>query len=203
MTQGDSLQAVLDSVFAAPEYQWVVRSDPWRWLREARARVYDWLLALRDGNPLAFRLLELALGLVFAAVLVYAGYVLWLTLRRGARAAGAVHADAPREPRDAEWHLRQADAAAAAGRHRDAFRLAFAALALRLDSLGRVRWAASKTPAEFAREARLAPDERARLRTLVATLYRELYGGAPAGADDYARWRAAALGIWEADAIAP
>ena len=67
--------------------------------------------------------------------------------------------------------------------------LAFVGLALTLDAQGLLRYHASKTPAECAREARLTREDRERLRSLVRALYAHVFGGHPLAADDYRRWR--------------
>jgi hypothetical protein len=81
----------------------------------------------------------------------------------------------------------------------DALQHVFLALALVLDGRGIVRFHPSKTPGEYASEARLPPTERTRLRTLVRELYAGAFGGAPVGAEDYRRWRAALM-EWHAPA---
>lgn len=195
MIPGDSLRAVLDSVFAAPAYRWQERPDPWRWLREWAERLTDWLIALRSEHPGGFKLVIAAAGVLFAAVLAHAGFILWQTVRRAA-AAEVAAPGAEADTRDADWHFRQADEAARGGLYREALRLVFAGVVLRLDALGTLERMAGKTPAEYAREARLAGDDRERLRDLVGALYRHVYGGVPCGPDDYARWRSAARGAW-------
>ncbi|HET7600498.1 MAG TPA: DUF4129 domain-containing protein [Gemmatimonadales bacterium] len=197
---GDSLRAVLDSVFAAPAYRWIEQPDPWAQLRAWFWRATEWLLALRADHPAAFRAVVAGMCLVVAAVLAHAGYVLWRTARGIARPDDVARAEAAPERRDAEWYARAADAAAARGRHREALRLAFMGLTLRLDALGVVRWAAGKTPAEYARETGLSAADRERLGALVRALYRYIYAAAPCGPEDYARWRAAAAEPWHAAA---
>jgi hypothetical protein len=55
--QPDSLRAVLDSVFAAPDYLWVERTPPLAFLGVAGSR--DWRGGSRtaEAHPLGFRLL--------------------------------------------------------------------------------------------------------------------------------------------------
>ena len=74
----------------------------------------------------------------------------------------------------------------------DAMKTAFMGIALELDARGALRFDPSKTPGEYAREARLSPGERDTLRARVNVLYSVVFGGAPFDADDYRRWRAAA-----------
>jgi hypothetical protein len=160
----------------------------------------EWLRALRADNPLVFRLLVLALLLALVLVLAHAAWLVCRTVR-GARSEDAVEAQAVvTELRDAEWFARAADRAAAEGRFADALRLAFVALALGLDRQGLLQYHASKTPAECARDARLAPGDRERLRGMVRTLYLHAFGGRPAELDDYRHWRAAGAEPWHAPA---
>ncbi len=200
MTPDGRLRAVLDSVFTAPAYHWSKHPDPWQWVRDWLYRIVDWLLALRTEHPASFKLVLAAAGIVFVAILVHAGCILWRTIGRATGADASTHETAQADARDAEWHFRQADAAAAAGRYREALRLVFAGVVLRLDALGTVHRTAGKTPAEYAREARLAGEDRARLGELVSALYRHLYAGVPCGPEDYARWRGSARGSWHAAA---
>jgi hypothetical protein len=196
----DTLRAALDSVFAGPAYRWVERPDPLRLLREWLARLTEWLTALREGSPFWYRgLIALLIG-VLLAILAHAAWVFWLTLRGATRttpAAGPAHARPQRDPRA----LRdEADRAAAGGRHADALRLGFLALALELDAGGVVSYAPGKTPADYAREARLVTTDRGRLGELVRELYRHVYGAVPCTRDDCARWLADARREWHAPA---
>ena len=107
---------------------------------------------------------------------------------------------APRARRDAAWYLREADHAAAAGLIAEALQLAFVGLALTLDGQGLLRYHASQTPAEVARAARLAAQDRERLRALVQALYGYVFGGRPCAPADYRRWREGSAGPWHAAA---
>jgi ABC-type nickel/cobalt efflux system permease component RcnA len=155
---------------------------------------------LRADNPLVFRLLILALMLALVLILAHAAWLVWRTVR-GARAADAAAAPSTAaERRDADWYGRAADRAAGEGRIAEALQLAFVALALSLDRQGLLQYHASKTPAECARDARLVPADRERLRGLVRTLYLHAFGGRPAALDDYRHWRAAGAEPWHAPA---
>ena len=120
--------------------------------------------ALRADNPAAFRLLVFALLIALALLLAHGAWVVWRTVRGAAGPGRRAAPDRPRRERDAAWYLREADRAAAAGRMAAALQLAFVGLALTLDGQGLLRYHASKTPAEVAREARLAREDRERLR---------------------------------------
>jgi hypothetical protein len=82
----------------------------------------------------------------------------------------------------------------------DALQLAFVGLALTLDARGLLRYHPSKTPAECVRDARLAGDDRERLRELVRSLYAHAFGGRPCGSEEYRRWRGVIAGPWHAPA---
>ena len=132
-------------------------------------------------NPAAFRLLVFALLIALVLVLAHGGVG---RLAHRARRAAVPDDGAPRAGRatrrDAAWYLREADRAAADGRIAEALQLAFVALALD----ARRRRACSGTtrarhPAECAREARLAREDRERLRALVRALYAHVFGGRP------------------------
>jgi Domain of unknown function (DUF4129) len=190
---------VLDSVFTSPLYRWAGEPEALRLLREWWHRLGEWLIGLRAANPTAFRLLVLALLLSLLLLLAHAAYVIWRT----ARAAGRAAESAPRvarEVRDAAWYSSAADRAAAEGRLPDALQLAFVALTLTLHGQRIVDYHASKTPAEYAREARLADADRERLRALVRSLYAHVFGGRPLGLDEYRRWRDAGSPPWHAAA---
>jgi hypothetical protein len=194
------LRAVLDGVFGAPAYRWAEDPPLLRLLREWWHRLTGWLEGLRFGNPIAFRLFVFALLILLVLVLAHGAWIVWRTVR-GAAGPGQVDTvPTPREPRDAAWYFREADRAAAQGRTAEALQLAFVGLALTLDAQGLLRYQASKTPAECAREARLGGDDGERLRALVRALYAHVFGGRPLGPDDYRRWRDDIARPWHAAA---
>jgi hypothetical protein len=147
-----------------------------------------------------FRLLVLALLLALVLILAHAAWLVWRTMRAARSLEAGEAPAAPGEPRDAEWYGRAADRAAADGRLVEALQLAFVALALGLERQGLLQYHASKTPAECARDARLAPSDRERLRGLVRTLYLHVFGGQAVRLEDYRLWRAAGAEPWHAPA---
>ena len=193
-------RAVLDSVFAAKPYQWAPQSPVLRLISEW----WDWLIRYLDGlraqNPLLFRIFLVAVLLAWVAIFVHAAWLVWLTVRGAARAERSVALPVAGERHDAEWYTRAADRAAAEGRFAEALQLAFVALALTLEGQGLLQYHPSKTPAECAREARLAGSDRERLRDLVRSLYSYAFGGRSIAADDYRRWRESGAGPWHAPA---
>ena len=193
-------RATLDSVFAGSAYRWGEVPAPLRLLREWWERLGNWLLGLRADNPFAYRLLMLTVLLALLLILAHAGYVVWRTAQAAARHEERLPRRDAGEPRDAAWYSRAADRAAAEGRLLEALQLAFVALTLTLHEQGVVHYHASKTPAEYAREARLAEGDRERLGALVRALYAHVFGGRPLGLDDYRRWRAAGAPPWHAPA---
>jgi hypothetical protein len=199
LLQDPTFRAVLDSVFATRAYRWADEPRPLGLLRRWWRELGEWLRGLQVENPVVFRLLVLALFLVLVLILAHAVWMVWRTVRAALPASGTAPAPPP-EARDAEWHAREADRAAAEGRLAEALQLAFVALALRLDRQGLLQYQGSKTPAECAREARLLPADRERLRTMVTDLYLHVFGGRPLSPDDYRRWRAIGAEPWHAPA---
>jgi hypothetical protein len=191
----DSLRAVLDTVFAAPKYDWVPRTDALAWLMAQFRKVGAWFAQLEISHPVAFWGLVFLLVAILVAILVHAGFIM----------AGAMrYASVPeaREPRasairrDGAWHRAHAARLAEAGRYAEAVRAQFEAVVLDLDGVGGVRWHPSKTPREYAREAKLALEERHRLTGLVDDVYAFSYAGAPCGRAEWDAWRATAAGGW-------
>jgi hypothetical protein len=191
-----ALRAVLDSVFASPDFRWAEEPPLVRLTRQWWTALLDWLRALQTGNPAAFRLVLFALLLVLALLLAHGAWIMWRTVVSAAGPATDTPHPPPPPPRDAEWYFRAADRAAADGRSAEALQLAFVGLALRLDGQGILHYQASKTPAECAREARLTGADRERLRGLVRTLYAHAFGGRPLSGEEYGRWRADLAGPW-------
>jgi hypothetical protein len=198
--QAERLRAALDAVFGGRQYRWAREPAPSRLVREWWDRMSEWLRALRADNPLVFRLLILALLLALVLILAHAAWLVWRTVRAARSEDAAEAPSAVPGPRDAEWYARAADRAAAEGRFAEALQLAFVSLALGLDRAGLLQYHASKTPAECARDARLAPEDRERLRGMVRTLYLHAFGGRPTALDDYRHWRAAGAEPWHASA---
>ena len=193
-------RAVLDSLFATEPYQWAPPSAVLRLISEW----WDWLGAWVDGlkanNPLVFRIFLAVVLLAWLGIFLHAAWLVWLTVRGAARVERSVALPVTGERRDAEWYSRAADRAAAEGRLIEALQLAFVALALTLESQGLLQYHPSKTPAECARDARLAGTDRERLRALVRSLYAHAFGGRAMALDDYRRWRESGAGPWHAPA---
>lgn len=190
----DSLRAVLDSVFAAPAYDWVEQEHPFGWLERAWFWLVDFLARLRAADPLLFRIGLGVLIAVLLAIVAHAAWIMFRTLRHSAALDARADAMVAAERHDAAWFEREADRLAAEGHYVDALHAAFTGLALRLEELGALRYDPSRTPREFAREARLDPADRHRLQDLVSMLYRHAFGGEPTGLDEYRHWRSRAAG---------
>ena len=192
----DSLRAILDTVFAAPAYDWVEVEHPFGWIERAWFGLVDFLERLRASDPLIFRIGLAVLVLVLLAVLAHATWVMLRTMRHAVASDVRASSERPADRRDAAWFDREADRLAAAGHYAAALQPAFTALALRLEEQGAVRFDPARTPREYAREARLQPADRRRLQELVSSLYRHVFGGEPVDPDEYRRWRASAAGAW-------
>jgi hypothetical protein len=193
-------RAVLDSVFATDPYQWSPPPPLFQLLKEWWGMLVAWLEGLRTDNPLLFRVFLVAILAVWVAIFVHAAWLVWHTVRGASRSERAPLPEAAGERRDADWYSRAADRAAEDGRFAEALQLAFVAIALTLDAGGLLKYQASKTPAECAREARLSASDRDRLRGLVRTLYAGAFGGRKLGLDDYRSWRELGAGPWHAPA---
>ena len=181
----DSVRAALREAFSAREYEWVERHSLFAWLHEQYLRLLDWFARLEQTNPVGYYLLLLAMTVVLLAILTHFGYILWHALRRAAPEPGGARAPAP-QARDAAWHLAEARRLADAGRYGEAVPHRFLALVLELEGRQVLTFHASKTPAEYAEEARLDGQGRGRLRALVGALYGHLFGGVPCGAAEWA-----------------
>lgn len=193
-------RAVLDSVFATDRYQWSPPSPVLRLISEWWDRLGALIDGLKAENPLVFRLLLVSVLLAWAGIFAHAAWLVWRTVRGAARADRSVALPVAGERHDADWYSRAADRAAAEGRLAEALQLAFVALALTLQGQGLLHYHPGKTPAECAREARLAGSDRDRLKDLVGSLYAYAFGGQPIGAEDYRRWRDTGAGPWHAPA---
>ncbi len=194
----DSLRSVLDSVFASGAYAWRPEDETGAAIVRYWRRLLEWLASLQEANPLLFRLLVAGLVVVLLAIL---GHAVWLLVRTARGAAVAASDEAPSAltiRRNAAWYFDAGDRAASEGRYAEALQLAFVGVALTLEARGLLRYHPSKTPAECSREARVAPEDRRRLGSLVSTLYTCAFGGARCGPGEYAAWRELASGEWHA-----
>ena len=187
----DSVRAVLDSVFAQPAYDWAEPSSLSALLRKWMAALREWLDRLQQIHPVAFYALALALTLVLVVILTHFGYLVWRALRaRPVSPGGRLASAGP--VRDEAWHLAAFQRCLAEGRYAEALAERFAALVMALGRRAVLRPDQSKTPAEYAAEARLDPAGRSAFGLLVDELYRRLFGGEPCTADDVRRFDAAA-----------
>lgn len=196
----DSLRSVLDSVFASSTYAWRPEDEAGAAIVRYWRRLLEWLASLQEASPLLFQLLVAGLAVVLVGIL---GHAVWLLVRTVRGAAMTASDAAPASlslRRNAAWYLAAGDHAASEGRYGEALQLAFVGVALTLEERGLLRYHPSKTPAECSREARVAPEDRRRLTSLVSTLYACAFGGAGCGAGEYAAWRELAAGEWRAPA---
>jgi hypothetical protein len=191
MPPADSLRAVLDSVFAAPEYRWVERPETYALLRRWMRALQQWLLEVRETHPDLFRLLLAGMILLVVASFVHAGWIFLQTVR-AASAAGPGAVAEPVARRDQAWYRKEAGRLAALGRYAEAMQYDFLALILALDAASLVRFHPSKTPGEYSREARLAPEARDEFRALVRDLYAYVFARRPCGPREFDEWRALA-----------
>lgn len=195
---GDSLRAVLDSVFADPMYEWREQIDPLRWLLYGWNTLVDWLSAFREGNPVLYQWFLLSLVAVLVLIVVHAAWTMARTFGTGRPPQDLPAPTAPVEPRDAAWYARQADRYAGQGLFVEAIQAAWHALILELDARGLVRYRPAKTPGEYTAEQTLAGPDRERLHELVVDLYRFVFGRETCTEREYHAWQSAAAGGWHA-----
>ena len=185
----DSLRHVLREVFAAREYQWSHRRPG---LLDRVLERYSWLLgrfeALRHSHPAAYYALLGGMILVLLAVFAHFAYLIWRVLRFQPAEGGAATRGAATVIQGPGWHLAAARELAAQGRYVEALGHRFVALVLELDGRRALSFQPSKTPAEYAAEARLSEGARSALAGLVGSLYGHLFGGAPCGPDEWTRF---------------
>ena len=185
----DSLRNVLDSVFAAPSYQWIERRDFWAPVRRLWFRLLEWLEHLERTSPGAFFALRWVLIAVLVAIFVHAAWIVWRMVRG---ATSPAHAPAPvPPPRGAPWYRDEADRLARAGKYREAIQADFTALILALDARRLLRFHPSKTPGEYVAE-------RNELGAVVRVLYAYLFARVPCGATEFDAWRALTRGAGDA-----
>ena len=201
----DSLRRVVSRVFARSEYEWIERRHVLAWLQAQWQQLNDWLGRLSEQHPLSFNLV-LGLGiLALVFLLVHIGYVIMRIVRPAIRTGGAGVSSAITGGRimDAAAHLALAEGHARAGRYTDALAHRFMAVLLELDRRKALRFHASKTPAEYIAEVRLDERGRASFTTLVASLYRHLFGAVPCHETEYAAFGVAAQDLARSAHVVP
>jgi hypothetical protein len=189
----DSVRHAIREVFARSEYAW--RAPQRHWLTDLWRRFLDWLQDVDRHHPVAMQLLLWSAIAVLAVILVHWGYVAFRIYRSTVQAGSATAAGPLPAIVDARTHLVQAEALAREGRYAEALAHRFMHLVLELERRDAVKVHPSKTPAEYAREARLGADGRATLAGLVARLYHHVFGAEPCDERAYGEFSAAAQGL--------
>ena len=171
-------------MFAQQEYQWIVRRHPFRWIGRLWDAAIDWLDGLADTHPIVFYGVLVIATVLLALLLAHVGYVVWRIVRPSVQTVGVVAGAGP-QMLDARAHLARAATLAQSGRYVEALGHRFLAVVLELERAERLRFHASKTPAEYVGEARLDDDARATFAGLVVQLYRHVFGAVPCGELEY------------------
>jgi Domain of unknown function (DUF4129) len=184
----DSLRAVLDTVFASPEYRWVERPHPLASLLRGWLRLQEYLDRIQAQYPGLFWVVFWALLVLLVAIFVHGVWVTVQTLR-AAVAPPAVAGPASPESRGATWYRREALRLASQGRYPQAMQADFLALVLELDQRQLLRFHPSKTPSEYTDEVQLPEPGREAFRDLVGSLYGYAFAGKPCGAEQFDGWR--------------
>jgi len=179
-------------VFARSEYRWATGRNLAQWLLEQIGRLLDGLGQAQRHHPAVFRALLVVLIVALLATLIHMGYVVWRVTRPTVRTPGASGALGGLHLEDARAHRERADQLAAAGRYVEALAHRFVALVLELDRRDALKFHPAKTPAEYAREARLDGSGRASLSELVAQLYAHVFGAVPCDEHAYREFAAQA-----------
>ncbi len=186
----ERLRAALDSVFAAPAYDWNERPNPFAIVSRAWDALMAWLARLQQEHPEAFSIVFWVLAAALLGLVLRAAWVVLRAFRAPPRDGEA--GEPALRARDAAWYRAEAERLARAGHFVEAMQADFLALTLELDQRRLVRYHPSKTPQEYVREAALPDAARADLRDLVWTLYRHAFAREPITAGETAAWRARA-----------
>jgi hypothetical protein len=189
---------VLDTVLSAPAYQWTETEPRLSWLARWWRTLVDSLGRFRDANPTAADILFWSLVAILVVIFVHGGWIMYQTVRGATAAEGKSGSISPLAIRDERWFQRLAEQLAAQGRFAEAMQAAFTALALKLESRGVLRYHPSKTPREYAREARLVESSRAELQEAVAQLYAHAYAGQRCSPQQYQTWLLSLNREWHA-----
>jgi hypothetical protein len=201
----DSLRRVVSQVFARPEYEWIERRHVLAWLQAQWRHLNDWMGRLSEQHPLGFNIVLGLSALALLVLLVHIGYVIMRIVQPAMRtgAGGGASAVIGGRIMDAAAHLALAEELARAGRYTDALAHRFMAVLLELDRRQALRFHASKTPAEYISEVRLDDSGRASFTTLVAALYRHLFGAVPCDETAYAAFGTAAQELARGPRVVP
>lgn len=195
------VRSALERVYARPELA-PKPPGPFDGIREAFARAMrrlaDWLGGfgdLRGESPILY---WLVMGTLIALGLGIIAYFIRATLLRLGDGGEAPRvARAPGGAIDArartagEWE-EEARRAAAAGRYRDAAVALYQALLLRLEAAGALRYDPAKTPGDYRRETRKAPQAAGALTSFLRGFEPVVFGGRALDAAGYDRLRGAA-----------
>ena len=197
------MRRVVSEVFARPEYDWIERRHVFAWLQGLWQDLSDWMGRFSEQHPLSFNLLLGLAVLALLLLLVHIGYVIMRIVQPAMRTASAASALTGGKIMDAAAHLALATELARAGRYTEALAHRFMAVLLELDRRQALRFHASKTPAEYIAEVRLDESGRASFTTLVAALYRHLFGAVPCDETEYAAFGAAAQELARSPRVVP
>lgn len=193
----DSVRRAVREVFAQPAYEWVQVTHR-HWLRDLWMHLRDWLARFSTEHPLGARLLFWGSLLVLLGLLVHLGLTVWRIYRATVDRPAQGTPPPTAVPGDARSYGERAEVLARAGRYSEALAYRFLALVLELDRIEVVRFHPSKTPAEYAHEARLGAAERATLAGLVSRLYHHVFGAEPLDERGYREFGAAAGAVLHA-----
>ncbi len=190
----DSLRTVLQQVFETDDFRWEETPEVTSWLMARFQELMLWLQGLQDSSPATYWTAMAIALLLLVAILIHFGYLIVKALRYRPE-TGVPTAPRLAEVWDDESHLREARRLSEAGRFGEALGHRFTALVLRLDRRRALRFHPAKTPAEYAREAKVDEAGRSLLDTLVVDLYGHVFGGAPCTSAQWLTFDQAALEV--------
>lgn len=178
------MRRALEEIFTRPEYQWVDRPSLQAWALDRWYLLQRWFDRVAIDSPVLYRVVLTGLVIVLAGLLAHMAYVLVRVLRPSPAGGADIAAPPPQRP-TARGARAIADELARAGRYGDALGHRFLALLIELQGRRAITIDPAKTPAEYVHTARLGPGGRASFETLVARLYRHLFGAMPCDARAY------------------
>ena len=190
-------------MFARPEYEWVEQRRILSWLATQWQNLTTFLDRLAEQHPLGFNVALALVALALVFLVVHIGYVIMRIVRPAVRGGAGSSAVPGGKIMDAAAHLQMAAELAGVGRYAEALAHRFMAVLLELDRRKALRFHASKTPAEYIGEVRLDDSGRASFATLVAALYRHLFGAVPCDATEYAALGATAQELARGPHVVP
>jgi hypothetical protein len=191
-TSRAAADTVLQSVLSRPEFQTKEPGRGWEerfilWLDRLLRRLFSGTPVATTGSDWPARLVLAAVVLLLAILLARVVLLVLPNLRRRSRPEPELPVGELLVPSEPDLLLSAAEREAAAGRYREALRLAFQALVVRLDRAGVLPEDRSRTHWELLRDLRRAGRDPLyrELAPITRRVDERLFGGRTATVDDY------------------